>query len=125
MWMCSMMGIQLNHKFLNPLKFKKELQKENKLFTFQEIHVKLWHKHLGSNWKAEAQMPVLRDENHQGNTTVSTGRCICSSISLGLSSLCHPPSPLPPPQSLRAALALGGDTCSGGFLCQRCCQKIN
>lgn len=119
-----MMGIQLNHKFLNPLKFKKELQKENKLFKFQGINVKLQHKHLGSNWKAEAQMPVLRDENHQGNTTVSARRCICSSTSLGFSSLgfsslCHPPSPLPPPQPPTAALAQGGgDTYSGGCLHQ-------
>lgn len=97
------MGIQQNHKFLNPLKFKKELQKENRLFKFQGINVKLQHKHLGSNWKAEAQMPVLRDENHQGNTTVSARRCICSSTSLGLSSLCYRPHhhcPLPSPQQL-------------------------
>lgn len=48
------MGVQLNHKFLNPLKFKKELQKETKLFRFHKTHVKLRHKHLGSNCKAEA-----------------------------------------------------------------------
>lgn len=81
-----MMGIQLNNKFLNPLKFKKQLQKENKLFKFQEIHMKLWLKHLGSNWKAEAKMLVQRNEKHQGNITLSDWR----GSSLGLSSLCHP-----------------------------------
>lgn len=42
-----MLEIQLNHKFLNPLKFKKELHKESKLFKFQDMNVKPWHRHLG------------------------------------------------------------------------------
>ena len=77
-----MTGIQLNHKFLNALKLKKELQKENKLFKFQEIHVKLWYKHLGRNCKAELQMPVLRDEEHQGNTTEVLGGASASAAAL-------------------------------------------
>lgn len=108
-----MLGIQLNHKFLNPLKFKKELHKENKLFKFQEIHVKPWHKHLGSNWKSEAQMSVLRHEKHHWNTILSTQRCICSSSSLSLSSLCHPPHHLPSPQGLHR----GGHIYRRGCLC--------
>lgn len=68
-----MLGIQLNHKFLNPLKFKKELHKGNKLFKFQ-MNVKLWHRHLGSNCKAEAQMLVPRVEKHHGNTILSGQR---------------------------------------------------
>lgn len=94
-----MLGIQLNHKFLNPLKFKKELHKENKRFKFQEMNVKLWHRHLGSNWKADAQMLVLRHEEHHGNTILSAQSCICSRSSLGLSKLCHPPHPCPAPKS--------------------------
>lgn len=95
-----MLGIQLNHKFLNPLKFKKELHEENKLFKFQEMNVKPWHRHLGSNWEAEAQMLVLRHEKHHRNTILSAQRYICSSSSRGLSNLCHPPHHLPSPQKL-------------------------
>lgn len=109
-----MLGIQLNHKFLNPLKFKKELHKENKLFRCQEMNVKLWHRHLGNNWKAEAQMLVLRDEKHHGNTISNAQRCICSCSSLGLSSLCSSPSPLA--QAPRAALAQGRSHMQRGLL---------
>lgn len=95
-----MLEIQLNHKFLNPLKFKKELHKESKLFKFQDMNVKPWHRHLGSNWRAEAQMLILRHEKHHRITILSAQRCICSSSSLGLSNLCHSPHHLPSPKEL-------------------------
>lgn len=89
-----MMGIQLTHKFFNPLNFKRELQnKKQQLFKFQWIHVKPWH--LGSNWKAKAQMPLPRDGKAPRDTAVSAQRCICSSSSCGLSRLC-PPCPTAP-----------------------------
>lgn len=100
-----MMGIQLTHKFFNPLNFKRELQnKKQQLFKFQWIHVKLWH--LGSNWKAKAQMPLPRDGKAPRDTAVSVQRCICSGSSHGLSRLC-PPCPAAPVQPPAAHTALG------------------
>lgn len=130
MW--GVMGIQLTHKFFNPLNFKRELQnKKQQLFKFQWIHVKPWH--LGSNWKAKAQMPLPRDGKAPRDTAVSAQRCICSGSSRGLSRLC-PPLPRCPllsplqhtqPWALPPRLLQHRQGRREDCLCQLHCQKVN